>query len=209
MNNGQFTSMTENIPRGTIDIIDDDDSLREGLADLLRNEDYLVRTWSNAEEFLSGFKRVAPMTILSDMRMKDLSGIDMHRALLEKGHTVPIVYISGASTLNQGIEAFRLGAIEFLTKPFSREAVLRAIMRGIEQDRTIMDAEERRQRLSEAMQKLSPREREVFSLLIKGYGNAEIVAAMAISLPTSKQYKSQIMNKLECRSLADLIRLAG
>lgn len=193
--------------KGFIGIVEDDTSLREGLLDLLSAEGYQSQGWPNAELFLKSFIRHEPMTIICDVRMNNISGVEMHRSLLEQGHSIPIVYISGASTLIQGIEAFKLGAIDFLTKPFSREAILKAISDGLEADIRQLEMKRRKNALEAALEKLSPREREVFPLLLKGFNNAEIMTSLDISLPTAKQYKSQIMQKLQLKTLSELIEV--
>lgn len=188
-----------------IAIVEDDTSLREGLLDLLNAEGYQTHGWPNAELFLKSFTRHEPMTVICDVRMNNLSGVEMHRVLLEQGYRIPIVYVSGASTLIQGIEAFKLGAIDFLTKPFSREALLKAVSDGLEADIRHLKIESQQKALEIALEKLSPREREVFPLLLKGFNNAEIMASLDISLPTAKQYKSQIMQKLQLKTLSELL----
>ena len=104
-------------------------------------------------------------------------------------------------------KAFKNGAFDFLLKPFSREAFLSTVARAIEQDANAMQELIRKSQLSEALKTLSPRERQVFELLAKGYGNKELVDELGISLPTVKEYKSEVMYKLRLRSLAELIAL--
>lgn len=131
----------------------------------------------------------------------------MHEALLERGRNMPVIYISGESSLPQGIQAMKTGAMDFLIKPFSREDLLRAVVAGIEKDRVQMMQMIEKTRFDEAVSHLSPREAEVMQLLLKGFSNAEIMEALKISLPTAKQYKSQLMRKLGVRSLSELMRL--
>ncbi|OIM97177.1 hypothetical protein A9236_10750 [Polynucleobacter sp. QLW-P1DATA-2] len=141
------------------------------------------------------------------MRMPKQSGVELQSELISKGHKIPIIFISGESSDEQIIAALKSGAVDFLLKPFSREALLGAVAKAIEQDAIAMQDLIRKAQLSEALKTLSPRERQVFELLAKGYGNKELVNALGISLPTVKEYKSEVMYKLRLRSLAELISL--
>ena len=141
------------------------------------------------------------------MRMPNMSGVDLQAHLIQQGRQIPIIFISGESTLAQSITAMKQGAIEFLLKPFDREHLLAAVARGIEIDTQYMQEFLRQQELEEGLKSLSPREVAVFELLSQGYNNAEIVETLDISLPTAKQYKSEVMRKLNLRSLAQLIAL--
>lgn len=146
--------------------------------------------------------------LVTDMRMPGMSGIELHEALIAHGRVMPVVYISGESNLAQGIQAMKLGAQDFLVKPFTREAILKAVAAGVEKDRIQMQGTIEQARFEEAMKHLAPREREVLDLLLKGFSNQEIVAELLISLPTTKQYKSQLMRKLGARSLSELMKLS-
>ena len=148
------------------------------------------------------------LELVTDMRMPMMSGIQLQEELLSKGHKIPIIFISGESSDEQIVKAFKSGAFDFLLKPFSREDFLSAVEKAIEKDSIAMQELIRKSRLDEALKTLSPRELQVFNLLAKGYGNKELVDALGISLSTVKEYKSEVMYKLRLRSLAELISLA-
>lgn len=190
-----------------MDVVEDDDSLRNSIHDLLKFADYHVRAWRDAESFLDNLPQTAPAVVVTDMRMPGMSGLELHNALLKRGRVMPVIYISGESSVLQSISAMKLGALEFLIKPFSREDLLRAVATGLEKDRNQMRSMIEQARFDESLAYLAPREREVMDLLVQGFGNAEIVDALKISLPTAKQYKSQLMRKLGVRSLSELMRL--
>jgi len=192
---------------GHVDVIEDDDSLRNSIIDLLGFAGYRVRAWRNAESFLDNLPQTAPAVVVTDMRMPGCSGVEMHAELIARGRSMPVIYISGESSVNQSIAAMKLGALDFLVKPFSREDLLKAVAVALEKDRKQMQKMIEQARFDHALTHLSPREREVLKLLLKGFSNAEIVDALKISLPTAKQYKSQIMRKLNVRSLSELMRL--
>jgi len=188
-------------------LVEDDDELRSDLERALQFCGYTIFSFANPEQFLLEFKPVVPAVLVTDMRMPKQSGVELQAELMSKGHKIPIIFISGESSDKQIVEAFKNGAFDFLLKPFSREAFLGAVAKAIEQDSVAMQALVRKSQLTEALKALSPREREVFELLAKGYGNKELVDELGISLPTVKEYKSEVMYKLRLRSLAELISL--
>ena len=190
-------------------LIDDDDALRVGIADLLRVVGYQVYSWPNGYAFLADIPRVAPAVLITDMRMPGLSGVELHAELLRLGRLLPVIYISGESTVAQSIQAMKQGAVEFLVKPFGREELLRAVAASIEKDRQQMQHLIKAARAAQARAQLSPREAQVHELMLKGYNNREIMDALQISLPTAKQYKSEVMRKLGARSLSELIALSA
>jgi FixJ family two-component response regulator len=191
----------------TIFLIEDDEGLRSDLERALQFCGYTVFSYANPQQFLSEFKPLVPAVLVTDMRMPKLSGVELQSELVEKGHKIPIIFISGESSDEQIVKAFKNGAFDFLLKPFSREDFLSAVARGIEQDSIAMQGLIQKTRLDEALKTLSPRELQVFNLLAKGYGNKELVDALGISLSTVKEYKSEVMYKLRLRSLAELISL--
>lgn len=198
-------TLTESL--GHVFLVDDDDDLRESIAGLLRSVGYKVQSWPSATDFLEAFPRVVPAVLVTDMRMPGMSGVELHAELIRLGRTVPVVYISGESTVPQSIRAMKQGAFDFLVKPFGREELLRAVAGSLEKDRRQMNDFIRSARFEQARAHLSPREAQVHDLLLKGFGNREIVEALGISIPTAKQYKSEVMRKMGVRSLAELISL--
>jgi two-component system response regulator FixJ len=181
--------------------------LRESLSRVLLNEGYTVNTWADAHQFLDHMSETVPAVIVTDMRMPELSGLQMHAELLKRGRLRPVIYISGESTVQQTIDAMKLGAADFLVKPFSVDELLQAVAAGMDKDAQKMKSLTAQARAQEAMRALTNREREVFQLLLKGMSNAEIMDAMGISLPTAKQYKSSVMQKLSVRTLSQLMEL--
>lgn len=196
-------------PSGHVFVVDDDDALRDGIADLLRVVGYRVQCWASGIDFLAELPRVAPAVLVTDMRMPDMTGVELHEELIRRGRTLPVVYVSGESTVSQTVRAMKQGAVDFLVKPFGREDLLRAVAASIEKDRRQMQDLIRSARVVEARSTLSPRESQVHDLLLKGFSNREIVEALNVSLPTAKQYKSEVMRKLGARSLAELIALSA
>lgn len=208
LNTEDISEIIKNMGPGRVDIVEDDDSVRNSVRMLLLFAGYEVHVWSDPKTFLNNVPQTAPSVLITDMKMPGMTGIEMHEQLLSRGRLAPVIYMSGESTLPQGISAMKLGAVEFLIKPFSREALLKAVASGMEKDRLQMLHLIEQARFDQAMSQLAPREREVMELLLKGYANAEIVETLNISLPTAKQYKSQIMRKLGARSLSQLMKMS-
>ena len=188
-------------------LIDDDESMRTVLKGMLEFLGFQVHVYASAIEFLKVSMQAAPAVIITDMQMPDMSGVELQAELLKRGRQIPIIFISGESTLPQTISAMKQGAIEFLLKPFVRDQLLSAVVRGLEQDVAYMRSYVVQTTLAEGLKGLSPREREVFELLAIGFNNLQIQEKLNIALPTAKQYKSEVMRKLNLSSLAHLMAL--
>lgn len=200
--------MNDDLQQGHVFLIEDDLSLKESISDILEFKQYLVRSFNSAHDFLKSLDiNIAPAVVVSDMRMPGIDGIELQRLLHQDYRPIPIVFISGESTVSQSITALKKGAVDFLLKPFEIDELISAIDRGIDIDRNNMQKTIKKNELDDNLQKLSPRERQVFELLCKGFSNGEIMQELQISLPTAKQYKSEVMHKLNAKTIAELIRL--
>lgn len=190
---------------GYVFLLEDDNTLREHIADILRCEGYQVISWGSAGDFLKQIPIEEPVVIVTDMRMPGMSGCDLHAELHRLGYDMPVIYISGESTVPQAIQAMKQGALEFLLKPFGRDELLASVASAIqryEESRQFVAVEAR---VRASLASLSPRQREVAGLLLRGFGNRELVNSLGISLATAKQYKSEVMKKLGVSSLSQLI----
>ena len=186
----------------TIFLIEDDSSQRKSIESLLEFKGLIVESFKNANDFLSYHDITRPSVLISDMRLPDLSGIELYKALINKGENIPIIFISGESSIQQSIDAMKQGAIEFLVKPFDISDLTNAIEKATR-------LEHKRVNLKTLLKNLSPREKQVFDLLIQGLNNSELMKKINISLPTTKQYKSEVMRKLGVKSLSELISLGN
>lgn len=203
-----MTTFTEPGSKGHVFLVEDDDQVRESLVSMLTFLQYRVHAYANAQDFLDANLMAGPAVIVCDMRMPGMSGVELQDQLFRRKRVLPMVFISGESTPPQIIQALKQGAVDFLLKPFDREDLLKAIASGIERDQQTMAQMHQRVVTEAGLKKLSPRERSVFQLLSEGANNAEIQQALGISLPTAKQYKSEVMSKLGLQSLSELIRLS-
>ena len=185
----------------TIHLIEDDVSQRGSIESLLVYKDYIVKSYSAAKDFLQTLPFERPAIVIVDIQLPDISGVDLHRMLLEKNINPPIIFISGEASIQQSVDAMKQGAIEFLVKPFDIDELINAVTKAIR-------IELKEINLNVLLKNLSPRELEVYNLLLQGLNNQELIDKLHLSLPTVKQYKSEVMRKLKVNSLSKLIELA-
>lgn len=185
----------------TIHLIEDDVSQRDSIESLLAFKGFITKSYSTAKDFLQTLPFERPAIVIADIQLPDISGVDLHRMLLEKNINPPIIFISGEASIQESIDAMKQGAIEFLVKPFEIDTLIAAVNNAIK-------IELKEINLNFLLKNLSPREFEVYNLLLQGLNNQELIDKLHLSLPTVKQYKSEVMRKLKVNSLSKLIELA-
>jgi FixJ family two-component response regulator len=190
-----------------IQIIDSDPSVHASLEALLMGEGFCVRNFSSAEDFLREDDASAPVCIILDVKLPGQSGIQLQRILKTRIPAVPLIFITGDADIPTSVRAMKEGAIEFLTKPFRTDAVMRAV-------RSAMEAGQRSQLIQASMDKLrhryarlTPRERAVLPLIVSGSVNRDAAVDLGISANTIKVHRASLMRKMEADSLAALIRM--
>lgn len=189
-----------------IQLVDDDDAVRESLALLIGTVGLRVAAWKDPQAFLDGFDRDAIGAIVLDVRMPGLSGLSVLERLRAQGMDQPVVMLTGHGTVELCRRAFKAGAAEFLEKPVDDEPLLEAIHNAVRthvrsRERNIADREAR-----ERVSSLSPREHEVLSLVVAGLTNKEIGRALGLSPRTVETHRAHLLAKLQVQSLAQLIR---
>jgi FixJ family two-component response regulator len=189
-------------------VVDDGQSVRTSLANLLATEDYAVEIFANATEYLARVPHPGPACLVLDVQLPGLDGLGLQQRLMEEGRMEQIVFITGHGDIAMGIGAMKRGAIDFLPKPYGDDelltAVARAVARSAEDCQQRVEVVESRARLA----KLTPREFEVFRLVIAGRLNKEIGAQLGVSLRTIKTHRARVMQKVGVVSVAELVRLA-
>ena len=189
-------------------VVDDDLSVREALSSLIRSVGLRCATFESADEFLASSQHDGPTCLVLDVQLPGKSGLDLTSELREAGVEMPIVFITGHGTIPMSVRAMKAGAVEFLTKPFSEPELLAAIDQALARDRSQRSERAEQDALLERYGRLTPREREVFSLVAAGRLNKEIAATLGTAEQTVKQHRGRVMEKLGLRSIADLVRLA-
>jgi FixJ family two-component response regulator len=189
--------------------VDDDDSMRTAVVRLLQAAGYQARGYGSAGEFLLGRSdRDAPGCAVLDVRMPGPSGLDLQEALARFDVPLPIVFLTGHGDIPMSVRAIKAGAVDFLTKPVSREVLLGAVRSAIARDAETRAAREVLRVLRARYESLTPREREVFTGVVAGRLNKQIAADLGTAERTIKAHRAQVMEKMQVASVAELVQAA-
>ncbi|MFZ7112467.1 MAG: response regulator transcription factor [Desulfatiglandales bacterium] len=192
----------------TIFIVDDDPSVRKSTQMLLESVGFDVRTFASAQDFLNAKSYDELGCLILDVRMPGISGLDLQEKLVSKKVPLPVIFITGHGTVPMSVRAMKSGAVDFLQKPFEEQDLLDAINKALIRQREEISKKTEADELQKRIKTLTPREYEVFSLLVTGMANKEIAYTLGMSERTVKFHRANIMDKTDSVSLADLVRLA-
>jgi two-component system response regulator FixJ len=195
-------------PASLVHVIDDDDAVRQSLAFLLGTARIKARTYESAAAFLAALPEVEPGCIVTDVRMPEVSGIDLLHRLKERKITMPVIVITGHGDVQLAVEAMKIGAVDFIEKPFDDEVLLAAVRSALGRWEKGAQQEGERARLAEKLASLSNRERDVLEGLVAGKPNKIIAFDLGISPRTVEIYRANVMTKTGAGSLSDLVRMA-
>jgi FixJ family two-component response regulator len=189
-------------------VLDDDLEVGESIADLLRSADLASEVFTSPQEFLRHPRPTTPACLILDVQLAGLSGLDLQADLSKGDPPLPIIFISGHGTIPMSVHAMKRGAVEFLTKPFDAEELLAAVRQALGRDRLARQQYEELAGPRARFDTLTPREREVFALVVTGRLNKQIAADLGCSEQTVKVHRGRVMRKLAVGSVAELVRVA-
>ena len=195
--------MTETV----VHVIDDDEAMRESLAFLLDASGLAARTYESASRFLVMFDGSGSGVIVSDVRMPEMSGLELARRLKARETTMPIIMITGHGDVPLAVEAMKAGVVDFLEKPFEEEHLLAAIRAALADSRQKEEEQAERERIRRVLDSLSPREHEVLDGVVAGKLNKVIAHELGISPRTVEVYRANVMSKTGARGLSELVRM--
>jgi FixJ family two-component response regulator len=205
----QSTSSPASHTTPVVFVVDDDVSVRESLELLIRCEGWQTEIFASARQFLARPRLAAPSCLVLDVTLPDLDGLELQRLIGVERLDMPIIFISGHGDVPMTVRAMKAGALEFLTKPLDIEVLLSSIRLAIERSQTALTQDVQMRALRDRYTSLSPRERQVMALVVRGHLNKEIGSQLGISEITVKVHRGNVMRKMNVKSLAELVTTAG
>ena len=191
----------------TVHVIDDDEAVRESLAFMLEAAELTVKTYESAVRFLDRFAPLDGGCIVTDIRMPEMTGLELVRHLRDRGSSLPVIVITGHGDVPLAVEAMRAGVVDFIEKPFNDESILGAVRRALDlsHDQAKLIAE--RKEIADRLARLSGRERQVLDGLVAGHANKVVALNLGISPRTVEVYRANLMTKMRASSLSELVRM--
>ena len=191
----------------TVFIVDDDEAVRDSLGLLLRSAGYRARCYAGAKDFLKAFDPRDHGCLVLDIRMPGMTGLELQKHLNEIGCNIPIVFITGHGDVPMAVEAVRMGAVDFLQKPFSDEDLMARIADALDIATRQREGELERMQIMDRMGTLTAREKEVMGQVVQGKANKVIAADLGVSQRTVEIHRARVMEKMQANSLAHLVRM--
>ena len=192
----------------TVFVIDDDKAIRSAIKNLLESMGLRAEVFPSPREFLKGAHKDRPGCLVLDVRLPGESGLDFQRELANGNVELPVIFITGHGDIPMSVQAMKAGAVDFLTKPFRDQDLLDAIQKAIGRDQARRQQKTEGAGIRNRFNSLTPREREVMSLVVAGLLNKQVAAKLGMSETTAKIHRGQVMRKMEAQSLPDLVRMS-
>jgi FixJ family two-component response regulator len=189
-------------------VVDDDLAVRESLESLIRSAGYAAQSFPTPQQFLDHSRADASSCLVLDVRLPELSGLDLQQRLKQLNNEIPIVFITGHGDIPMSVRAMKAGAVEFLTKPFGDQELLDAIQQAIERDHNRRSRDAELANIVANLNSLTPREQQVMEMVVAGMLNKQIAVQLSVTEITVKVHRGQVMQKMKADSLADLVRMS-
>jgi two-component system response regulator FixJ len=190
-----------------VHIVDDEEAVRQSLAFMLSTAGIPVRVYESATSFLAGLPMLQAGCLITDVRMPDMTGLELLQQLRGKGIKLPVIVITGHGDIPLAVEAMKCGALDFIEKPFAEESILRAVRAAQDRTKRLGPRSDEEAQLASRLASLSERERQVLEGLVSGHANKIIAHELGISPRTVEVYRANLMTKMQAKSLSELIRM--
>lgn len=191
----------------TVFVVDDDEAMRSSMAWLIESEGLRVETFDSAQSFLAACYPGRAGCLLLDVRMPGMSGLELQEHLRHRQMRLPVIIITGHGDVPMAVRAMKAGAVDFIEKPFDDETLLATIQRALELDAYQRSQQAGRAEIAARLAQLTPREHEVMLMVTDGMSNKEIANELGVSAKTVEAHRARVMEKMEARSLAELVRM--
>ena len=193
--------------KGTIYVVDDDDGMRRALTLLLSTVGFDTRAYARPSEFLANLKPDAAGCLVLDIRMPEMSGLELQQQLNQTGFMLPVIFITGHGDVPMAVQAMKSGAFEFIQKPFREQDLLDKVNHALRHDAESRQGLARRADVLKRLESLTPRERQVMDLVVEGGANKVIAIDLGLSERTVEIHRAKVMEKMGARSVAHLVKL--
>ena len=190
----------------TIHVVDDDEAMRDSMNWLLEGEGYTVACYDSAASFLAARNDRMRGCIVLDVRMPEMSGLELHEKLETLGSRLPIIFVTGHGDVPMAVSALQRGACDFIEKPFNNEDLLSRVQRALELDSHLAARKQRNSAIAHRLEQLTQREREVMQLVVAGKLNKQVADELEISMKTVEAHRARVMEKMGVRTLAELVK---
>jgi RNA polymerase sigma factor (sigma-70 family) len=193
-------------PEPIVFVVDDDTAVRDFLRGLIASVGLRVAAFGTAQEFLDTFDQTTPGCLLLDIRMPGMSGLELQKELADRAINLPIIFLTGHGDVQVAVHAMKAGAVDFVEKPFNNDLLLDRIQKAVAESIEATRGRSRHDEIANRLQRLTPREHQVLKLVITGQTNKDIASRLGISEKTVEIHRAKVMNKMQAKSLASLVK---